>query len=271
MRRNLDRVYTKAEITDQLAAMKLPRDGVVLAHSSLRLVGKLENGAATLLDAMIEYCTAEGGLFCVPTHTWGNLHKEITLDVTDPATCLGAFSDFAVADGRGIRSENPTHSVVVFGDRARAEAFVADEPFVTAGTAPDSCYGKLYEWGGHVLLIGVGHNRNTYLHSVDEMLGASNRITDEPREVKVRRASGEVVTRMLHTHHTDYTSDISLRFPKYETAFRYHGAITDGFIGNAPAQLCDAVIMKETVELIRERCGGDPLANEWSFPPVWYR
>ena len=269
--KDLNKIYTKEDILTQLVDMGLPRDRVVLAHSSLRLVGQMQGGAKTLLDAMIEYFTAEGGLFCVPTHTWGNLDKEITLDMNDPATCLGAFSDLAAADGRGIRSENPTHSMVVFGDRDKASRFVADEPFVTAGTAPDSCYGKLYEWRGYVLLVGVGHNRNTYLHCVDEMLDAPNRISTEMREVTVRRSSGEVVKRMMHTHHTDYTSDISLRFPKYETAFRYRGAITDGFIGNAPTQACDAVIMKETVELIRERCGGDPLANEWSLPPVWYR
>lgn len=270
--KDLNKIYTKEDLLSQLADMGLPRDRVVLAHSSLRLVGNIQGGAKTLLDAMIEYFTADGGLFCVPTHTWGNLGKEITLDMTDPATCLGAFSDLAAADGRGIRSENPTHSMAVFGDREKALRFIADEPFVTAGTAPESCYGKLCEWGGYVLLIGVAHNRNTYLHCVDEMLGVPNRISAEPREVTVKRATGEVVKRMLHTHFTDYTPDISRRFTKYETAFRYHGAITDGFIGNAPTQACDAVIMKETVELIRERCGGgDPLSDDLAIPPVWYR
>jgi aminoglycoside 3-N-acetyltransferase len=271
MTRDFSKIYTKEDILSQLAEMNIPRDRVVLAHSSLRLIGKVEGGAAALLDALIEYFTLEGGLFCVPTHTWANLKNEITLDMNDPATCLGALSNIAAADPRGIRSENPTHSMVVYGNRARALDFIKDETAISSGTDPNSCYGKLYREGGYVLLIGVAHNKNTYLHCVEEILGTPNRLS-EPRQVVVKRLSGELVTRQLRTHKADFTRDISARFPKYEPAFRYHGAITDGFIGNAPTQACDAVIMKETVELIRERCGGgDPLSDDLAIPPVWYR
>ena len=196
--------------------------------------------------------------------------KQYTLDVCDPNTCLGALSDLAVADGRGVRTENPTHSMVVFGDRARAEAFAKGELDVPSGTAPQSCYGKLYEMGGQVLLVGVSHARNTYLHAVDEMMDLPNRITDTPTEVRIRRASGEVATRQIRTHRSTLTPDISARFPKYETAFRYHGAITDGFLGNAPVQACNARIMKEVMELIQSRADRDPLSDEAALPPVWY-
>lgn len=264
-------IYTKQDILLQLEQMEAPRGSVVLMHSSLRSIGRIEGGAEALLDTLIEYFTADGGLFCVPTHTWRNLKQEITLDMRDPSTCLGAFSDLAARDARGLRSENPTHSMVVFGDRARAERFVADEGRVPSGTAPESCYGKLYEAGGYVLLVGVAHNRNTYLHCVEEMLGMKNRLSAEPRQVVVLRENGERVTRLMHTHHTDFSPDVSMRFPKYETAFRYHGAITDGFIGNAPTQLCDARIMKQTMERILQNSeGADPLADEKAFPPKWY-
>lgn len=89
--REFDKIYTKNDIICQLEKMNIPRNKIVLMHSSLRLVGKTEEGAKTVLDAMIEYFTKDGGLFCVPTHTWGNLKKEITLDMTDSKTCLGAF------------------------------------------------------------------------------------------------------------------------------------------------------------------------------------
>ena len=272
MRKDLNQIYTKNHILSQLSSMCLPRNTVVLAHSALRLVGNLEDGAKTLLDAMIEYFTAEGGLFCVPTHTWANLSKEITLDMTTSETCLGAFSDFAAADPRGVRSLNPTHSMAVFGDRDRVLDFVSGEDGISSGTAPESCYGKIYRAGGYILLIGVSHARNTYLHCVDEMLGVPDRITAEPREVKIKLTSGEILTRRMKGHHTSYTNDISLRFPKYETAFRYHGAITDGFIGNAPTQACDARIMKEVMEMIsRNSDGEDPLRDERTIPPTRYR
>ena len=98
-----------------------------------------------------------------------------------------------------------------------------------------------------------------------------NRLSAEPREVTVKRASGETVTRKVYTHRTDYTGDVSLRFVKYEMPFRYHGAIRDGFIGNAPVQLCDARIMKDVLEMIFKSSGADPLVDEKPIPPILYR
>ena len=263
-------MYTKKEICDQLARMGAPRERVVLMHSSLRLIGEVDGGGEGLLDALIEYFTAEGGLFCVPTHTWGNVGKDCpTLDMTVPDNSLGAFSRIAAADGRGIRSENPTHSMVVFGDRAQAEAFVADDARITSPTAPDSCYGKICEQDGYILLAGVSQNRNTYLHGVAEMLALPNRMKGTI-PVSVRRKTGEVVCRELAWYDQETYGDVSLRFPKYELPFRYYGAIRDGFLGNAPCQLCSAKIMKDTVALIFSRSEGkDPLRNEGPIPPRW--
>lgn len=269
--KDFDRIYTKADLLRQLSKLEIPRGRVVIAHTSLRLIGKVEGGAQTVLDALIEQYTADGGLLCIPTHTWDNIGREITLDMNDPTTCLGAFSDFAVGDSRGIRSENPTHSVVVFGDRERAQAFIADEAQVISGTAADSCYGKLYYQKGFVLLVGVSQSANTYLHTVDEMLGMPNRVTTDLHPVAVKRKSGELVKRQMKLHFTDYHPEICYRFSKYETPFRYYGAITDGFLGDAPVQACDAVIMKETMELIlKNHQGKDPLESECPFPPAIY-
>lgn len=260
-------LYTKKDIIDQLSAMDAPQDSVVLMHSSLRLVGKVDGGGEALLDTLIEYFTARGGLFCVPTHTWAFMNEDITLDMTKPDTCLGAFSQIALRHTGGLRSENPTHSMVVFGEKERARAFIEGEIDLPSGTAPNSCYGKIFEQGGHILLVGVAHNRNTYLHCVDELLGIPNRLS-EPRTVRIKRADGETVERRIRGHQNSYGIDISLRFPQFEPAFRYYGCITDGFIGNAPTQLCDAKGMKRVMEIIFERSGAeDPLKDERDIPP----
>lgn len=259
--------YTKTDIIGQLTQMNAPTDKVVLMHSSLRAIGPVEGGAQGLLDTLVEYFTWDGGLFCVPTHTWHNLGKEITLDMASSDNCLGAFSTVALEDGRGIRSESPTHSMVVFGDRAKAEEFIKDELFITTPTAPESCYGKT----DFVLLAGVAQNRNTYLHCVDEMLRIPNRMEEKTSPMTIRRASGELVTRPTALFYTDYIEDISNRFVKYDTAFRYHRCITDGFLGRAPTQLCDARKMKDTIALIWHNSGGiDPLFSENPIPQDWY-
>lgn len=40
--KDLNKIYTKEYLLSQLADMGLPRDRVVLAHSSLRLVGNIQ-------------------------------------------------------------------------------------------------------------------------------------------------------------------------------------------------------------------------------------
>ena len=263
--------FSKSDIIEQLKRMNAPQDKIVIMHSSLRAIGGVEGGAENLLNILVEYFTEKGGLFCVPTHTWHNIGKEITLDMSTDDNCLGAFSTVALQSGLGVRSENPTHSLVVFGDRGKANEFIKNEPFVKTSTAPEGCYGQLYSRDGYVFLVGVSQNSNTYLHAVDEILKTPNRMEKAPNPARVRKADGRVVGHNIIMYYADYTDDISRRFSKFDTAFRYHGCITDGFLGNAPVQLCSARKMKDTMELIYKNSGGkDPLREEGQIPQKWY-
>ena len=96
-------------------------------------------------------------------------------------------------------------------------------------------------------------------------------MADSPTVFSVRRKNGEVIQVPMLDYHNNFTNDLSLRFPKYETAFRYHRCITDGFLGNAPVQLCNARRMLSTIALIYQNSGGkDPLASESPIPQAWY-
>ena len=263
-------MFQKKDLIAQLAAMNAPQDGIVLMHCSWRSVGEVEGGAQGFLDALIDYFTAKGGLFCVPTHTWDNLGTDkITLDLCHPESNLGYITTLAAHDPRALRSENPTHSMAVYGDPARATAFIAGEELVDNPIHPDSCYGKLYREGGKILLCGVGQERNTFLHTAEELAGIPHRMLTEITPVTVRKRSGEVIKRSFHLFNEEGVGDVSRRFPKYETAFRYHRAVTDGFLGNAPTQLCDARIQKDVIELIFRR-GGDPMRDEEQISPACY-
>ncbi|HIX92100.1 MAG TPA: AAC(3) family N-acetyltransferase [Firmicutes bacterium] len=266
-------MYTKSQLFSQLKELGAPRDSIILMHTSLKAVGDVEGRAEGLLDALIEYFTSDGGLFCVPTHTWKNLsdRSRPTLDLTpdgaaDVKDCIGTLPSIAAYHPYAHRSYHPTHSMAVFDGRTRsgepgkAEDFIACEydrdPSTLTSTSPDGCYGKIRELGGKILLVGVVHNRDTYLHSVEEWLDVPNRLTSEPVDVTIKLPDGSIVHRSMRTHHADGISDVSARYPKYEPAFRYHGAIVDGMLGAAKAQLCDARGMAEVVKLVRERSGG---------------
>ena len=264
-------MFTKEQIKQQLRALGVPQDRVVLVHSSLRAVGETEGRGEGFLDALIEHCTADGGLLCIPTHTWAFGSREFSLDMTVAETCIGTLPNIAAGDPRGVRSSHPSHSMAVFGDPAKVASFVAGEEKMVSPCHPDGCYGKIHRMDGSILLVGVGHNRDTYLHCVEEMMDVPNRLSPI-RQRQVRYADGRVEVRDHRGHRSEGIKDVSAHFPKFEPAFRHHGCIADGMIGNAPTQLCSARGMAAVMRLVRERSGGaELLADTAALDEALYR
>ncbi len=273
-------MHTKASILNDLARMNAPRDKVVLVHTSLRAVGEVEGRGEGFLEALIEYFTADGGLLLIPTHTWRNLDRgcaEPTLDMSSPETCIGTLPNIAAVHPMAHRSLHPTHSMSVFdgktkaGEPGPAEDYIAGEVMVDTSTSPKGCYGRIYDMGGKILLVGVVHNRDTYLHSVEERMDVPNRLSVNHVPTKIRLKSGDVIERPIRHHHAEGIKDVSARYPKYEPAFRHYGAIADGTVGNAAVQLCDARGMADVMKIVRERSGGiELMADEEPLNPAYY-
>lgn len=236
----------KSDILKQLEVFKNALGKPVTVHTSLKAIGEIEGGGQTLLDSLIEFFTADGGLLCVPTHTWDSF----IYDMRKNDSCIGVLPRLAAADTRGTRTVHPSHSMAVFGDKKRVEEFVSNEWEVDTPTNPKGCYGKLYDEGGYILLIGVGQEKNTYIHCVEEMLGVTKRYTTDKLEFTVINKDNSVVKRHQYWFRSDEIPDVSKNFGKFEVPFRYFDAITDGKIGNASVQLTDCVKIKETLELI---------------------
>lgn len=259
-------MFTKQEIFAQLKNLGVPQNRPVTIHTSLRKIGEVEGRAEGLLDMLIEYVTAEGGLLCVPTHTHGNLYKDgiITLDFQNLTTTIGKFPEIAMGDKRGVHSVNPSHSMTIFGDRKEAERFAAYDKTIKTCTSPEGCYGRLAKEDGYVLLAGVGQDRNTYLHCVEEMLNLPDRLSKDNIDTTVRYPDGHIEHFPIRTYiaHLTALGNTSSRFPRYEPAFRWHNCIRDGKLGNADTQLCSAKGMAEVAKMIYERSGGTDFLGE---------
>ncbi|MBO7405690.1 MAG: AAC(3) family N-acetyltransferase [Clostridia bacterium] len=267
-----------ARLKDQLQALGVPQKGHVVAHVSLRAVGETEGRGEGFLEALISYVTKDrspdGGLLCIPTHTWASLGDPdpVKLDMNSDQTCVGTLPTLALRRPDCHRSMHPTHSMAVFGDPEAAEEYIAGEVMTDTSTGPKGCWGKLYYRGGSVLLVGVGHERDTFLHAAEEILGVPNRLSVNYVRADIRLRSGDVIERPIRCHHTEGFGGLSDRFPKLEPAFRAHGCIRDGVLGEAKTQLCDCRKMTETLALILERSGGRELfADETPIPEEYYR
>lgn len=223
----------------------------VIVHSSLKSIGEIEGGADTLIDALKETFAVDGGILCIPTHTW----KNCVLDLNKVESCLGALPTVAAGRSDGVRSKHPTHSMTVFGNADRCEKFVSNEKNVDSPTNPDGCYGNIFKENGYVLLIGVGQEKNTCIHCVDEMLGISDRLTEKGINAKIINKDGSEEVRHLRWF-DPIIPDVSVNFGKFEPAFRYFDAIEDGFLGNAKVQFCRTDKIKEAMTVIYGNANG---------------
>ncbi len=239
-------MLTKTDIISILDKFNNTDGKPVIVHTSLKAIGQIEGGAETLLDALIDRFTRNGGLLCIPTHTWNS----DVMDMRKAESCIGVLPTIAAGHPKAVRTLHPTHSMAVFGNEQTVLNFVEDEQNVETPTSPKGCYGKIFEMDGYVLLIGVGQDKNTYLHCVEEMLEVPERLTKEKVKRTIIHKDGTAETRYLNWFYTEKIPDVSENFGKLEAAFDYHGCITYSVLGNAKMQFCSARKMKTVFETV---------------------
>lgn len=203
----------------------------VVVHSSLRAVGL---DADVLIDELLDTIGPEG-LLVMPTFTYDN--ETFTPDLPGRT---GALTEVFRRRSEALRSDHPTYSVAALGAGA-AEAL--DGHARAGATGVDSPLGRLAAGGGLVLLLGVGHTANTTAH-VGEF-AADAPYLDIPFDPD------------WPTHGADRYPGCSRAFGALERPLRERGAIRDGKVGAALAQLVPgAAVIEATVALVR----ADPAA-----------
>lgn len=235
-RRN-NMAYTKQSLKQDLAAMGLTGAETILIHSSMKSIGEVEGGADTVLDVLMEYFAQ--GLLLLPTHTWRFMDGGNTVfDVRNSPCCVGILPELFRQRSGVIRSLHPTHSMAAYGKDAAA--YLAGELETSTPCAPGGCYDRLRTVHGKILLLGVTHARNTFIHSVEEVLNVPHRLTDKPLKLTVVDEAGESHTAYMRRHYNADQPHISEDFVKLEQAYLDCGAAQNTKLGDAKCILCDA-------------------------------
>ena len=261
-------MVTEKDIFKMLTDCGIKKNDVVTIHCSLRAIGKIENGADGLIDAICKYLS--DGLFLVPTHTWATVNKDNPFfDVRTSEPCIGTLARIAAFRKDGARSLHPTHSLAAFGKEAAR--YIRGEENSSTPAPLGGALSRLYERKGKILLIGVGQERNTYLHAVDERLNIPNRLSKEPFTVTVTDSDGnKLKSPPFHCHCAEGTNDVSRQYPNYEKAFEYHGAMVYSKLGGATVRCCDAERITEVVRLLWKKTDHDLCINAEEIPKVYY-
>ena len=232
--------YTKNDLKSDLIALGIKNTDTLLIHTSFKSVGEFEGGPDAFIDAFCEYMA--DGTFIIPTHTWDNVNRENPVyDVRSTPPCIGLVPRVAAARKDGIRSLHPTHSVWVFGKDK--ETFIEGEEKATTPAPPGGSWWRLGECAAKILLIGVGLNRNTYIHAVDEIAGLDDRLAAEPFDVTVIDWNGKEHRGLMRPHFNTGSEN----FGNFERPLTELGAINHGKLCDADVLVVDAAKCRDVL------------------------
>lgn len=240
---------TKETIKEQLKEMGLLSSDKVMLHSSMKAIGNVENGADAVVDAFMEYLA--DGMFMTPTHTWKQMSEEYNVfnPKTEPA-CVGIIPNVFMQRADVYRSLHPTHSIAAYGAMAK-EYVKGDENFHTP-CDPNGCFGRLRDIGAKILLCGVTHAKNTYIHSIEESFDVPERFTEKMTDFYVMSDEGLKKVSM-YRHYNAKMAHISESFDKLMDYYYEQGVAKKVMIGEAESILCDAAGLYEVTGKILER------------------
>lgn len=257
--------YTKEALKTQMKEMGLKETDAVMVHASMKSMGDVDGGADTVLDAFMEYLAK--GLFMTPAHTWKQMSAEYS--VFDPKTepaCVGIIPNLFLKRPGVVRSLHPTHSVAAIGQGATE--YVAGEENVHTPCAPGGCWDRLRTVHAKILLIGVTHARNTFIHSVEEVFDVPERFTEKPAKFQIVMPDGSLKDVEMYRHFNRHTAHISEEFDKMLEGYFTTGAAKPVKLGDADCILCDAEKLFEVTGKVLTReincfIDRDEIPAEW--------
>lgn len=213
-------VVTKADILSGLRALGLGAGDILVVHSALSSFGRVEGGAKTVVDALLELVGPEGTVV-MPT-----LVGQSPYDFRTSPSRMGAISEEFRLRPEARRSLNPCVPAAAIGPKAdafTARHHLAESPYF------DSPYDLAAKAGGYVLLLGVDQDRNTTLHVAEALIHAPYlqdvAVPYVDRDGKVQTYAG----RWAAGPHRDFIG--------IEPALRRAGLIRCGGIGACVARL----------------------------------
>ncbi len=140
--------------------------GILIVHASLKAIGRIDGGAATVVAALQEALTASGTLL-MPT--FSHPRPDGVWHMADTPSRTGAVTEALRTSAGAVRSFHPTHSVTAWGARA-GELTEGHER--TSGLGVGSPFHRAAEAGADLLMIGCDLTSCSLIHVAEAQVRA---------------------------------------------------------------------------------------------------
>ncbi|MFH2067968.1 MAG: AAC(3) family N-acetyltransferase [Candidatus Omnitrophota bacterium] len=201
----------KGMVKKELKRLGLKKGDVVFVHSALSALGEVEGGPDTVIDALLETVGSKGTV--AMTRLGGALLSRVFAERKET-----------------IEGIHPTHPVAARG--AKAKLLIRDHIKAETACGKKTPFGRLIDWNGFILLLGVDQDRNTTLHALEEY--ADSPYLSE-RILPYKDAAGRKKTKVLKKFPGPHRDFIGL-----DKLFLKSGIMKVGKVGNAVARLMSA-------------------------------
>lgn len=218
------KTVTKDDIVYSLKLMGIKEGDVLLLHSSLTSMGHVHGGADAVIDAFLEALGTEGTLVMSTLTGWFSPY-----DAASSPSAVGKISEVFRKRAGVFRSLHPVHSVAAAGKYA--EYITNGHEACETGCGEGTPYFKLRELSAKAVLLGVDMDRNTIMHTLEEMINARYLRTLDIVAPTYLPETGTFTLRKFPPGHRDF-----LAITPY---LRRADAMTEGVIGDAVVKVID--------------------------------
>jgi aminoglycoside 3-N-acetyltransferase len=212
-----------------------PGDSVML-HSAFANEHGFRGSVKQLTEVFIEAVGPQGHLLMVSlpyrSSSLQYLSSLKQFDVRKTPSMMGLVSESFRRRTDVLRSEHPTHPIVVRGPRAGW--FVDEHPHCLYPCGPGTPFDKLAQVDGKALFFNVPFGTFTFFHHLEHLVAAQLPFalyTEEPFRVPVLGRQGEL--RTVTTYVFTPEAIRRRRFHVLEDELRRRGAIREQRVGNS--------------------------------------
>ena len=226
---------TEAAIMEGLSRLPLPKNPILMTHSSLKSFGYVEGGAAAVIQALLTICGV-GGTLVMPTLSFKSIDESAPFwDARETCSDTGLITEVFRNMPGARRSMHIVSSAAALGqDSLFLTQYHDDTP-----CGPGSPYWKLIERGGYSLFIGVGFGSNTLFHAAEETVNPAYLRYKTISNARMRDMEGSEFIRDYRRYDC-YQAGVIRHLDRMGPVFRDRGVLFETDIGDSHLILLSA-------------------------------